>query len=240
MGKVSDRLSTATWGNTGSGSRRFIRTSQTMSVYARPLNLTARLRKAGEHMGWRGLGNQSASHVPVLGMHVRDGDSCGDEARHLNRNHSLAVRECVGLHGDMPDVVKVARRYNIRHIYLATDGGERVYNQTKDYPEFTWYFQNRRKWQDANDEITESLIKGTHDVYAIGTETLMDAWTLAQADVLVGKFTSNVFRAAVEISSGENGCVKPYVSLDAMWCMEWGLPRGKVVRGRFAGRLHGC
>ena len=40
----------------------------------------------------------------------------------------------------------------------------------------------------------------------------------ARCDILVGKFTSGLFRAAYQLSAAEHGLLRPFVSLDAPWC----------------------
>eukprot|EP00964_Phaeocystis_antarctica_P067699 scaffold40984_cov61-Phaeocystis_antarctica.AAC.2 len=44
--------------------------------------------------------------------------------------------------------------------------------------------------------------------------------TQARCDVLVGKFTSGLFRAAYQLSAAEHGLLRPFVSLDAPWCAD--------------------
>ena len=41
--------------------------------------------------------------------------------------------------------------------------------------------------------------------------------------MLVGKFTSGLFRAAYQLSAAEHGLLRPFVSLDAPWCAHRGV-----------------
>ena len=50
---------------------------------------------------------------------------------------------------------------------------------------------------------------------------------LSQCDAFVGKFTSNFFRTAFELHSSYCDCVRPFVSLDAPWCFDWGVRAGR-------------
>lgn len=55
----------------------------------------------------------------------------------------------------------------------------------------------------------------------------IDALLLARCDVLVGKFTSGLFRAAYALASARRGgALPPFVSLDAPWCADYGVPAG--------------
>ena len=72
---------------------------------------------------------------------------------------------------------------------------------------------------------------------------------LARCDILVGKFTSTLFRTAYALSSttrdgwGDNiddveddaspqtVCLKPFVSLDSPWCGDAGVRAGRGARG---------
>ena len=56
----------------------------------------------------------------------------------------------------------------------------------------------------------------------------------ARCDVLVGKFTSGLFRAAYQLSAAEHGLLRPFVSLDAPWCAH----RGVFVCLRRAHAMH--
>ena len=75
------------------------------------------------------------------------------------------------------------------------------------------------------------------DGSVLAQQSLVDAMLLADADILVGKFTSNLFRGAVELKAGRLGALPPFVSLDAAWCF---LYKGSVVRGKHAGKTFGC
>lgn len=53
----------------------------------------------------------------------------------------------------------------------------------------------------------------------------VDALLLARCDVLVGKFTSGLFRAAYALAAArKGGLLPPFVSLDAPWCAGYSIP----------------
>lgn len=58
---------------------------------------------------------------------------------------------------------------------------------------------------------------GRTDGFELGTNAMADMLLLSRTEVLIGKFTSNVFRAALEVRTGRDGTIKPYASLDATW-----------------------
>ena len=76
----------------------------------------------------------------------------------------------------------------------------------------------------------------------------LDVLLLAKCDVLIGKFSSNLFRAAHALRAARCDCAKPFVSLDAPWCTDYGLLEGynwefptrdaaTLTRNQFANRL---
>ena len=149
----------------------------------------------------------------------------------------------------MPRVRSLAERYKTRTIFLATDG-KSVFNETARYGEFEWLMLPRERFQptgagaDKEPRVEERIASGTLDGGVLALESLVDMLLLAETDVLVGKFTSNLFRTAVEVRAGRRGCVPPVVSLDAAWCFGpdqmGGYDSGEVLRGRFAGDTFAC
>lgn len=62
---------------------------------------------------------------------------------------------------------------------------------------------------------------------------LVDLLLLAEGDLLVGKFTSNMDRLALSLMAAKKGGLVPYVSLDSKWCSDWGVRSGESKHGRF-------
>ena len=56
--------------------------------------------------------------------------------------------------------------------------------------------------------------------------TAVDVLLLATCDAFVGKFSSNLFRAALELHASECDCAPPFVSLDHAWCFDWAVMAG--------------
>ena len=148
----------------------------------------------------------------------------------------------------MPRVRSLAERYNARTVFLATDG-QRVINETARHPEFKWLLLPRKRFQTGNGAEQEPrmesrIASGTLDGRALALESLVDMILLADTDVLVGKFTSNLFRAAFELRAGRTGCLPAVVSMDAAWCFGpdhvGGENSGEVLRGRHAGETFAC
>lgn len=64
---------------------------------------------------------------------------------------------------------------------------------------------------------------------------------LARADAFVGKFSSNLFRAAYALRAASCDCAPVFVSLDAPWCFDYGVRDGRnwefPLLNRSTGRL---
>lgn len=144
----------------------------------------------------------------------------------------------------MPWVRRAALQYNIKHVFLATDGGDEIYEQTKAYPRLRWHFL--RQESAFEDVMIDSLVfrdtagnpvaKDVEDRgFSLGVDAMVDMLLLSHTDVLIGKFSSNVFRAALEVGSARNAALKPYVSLDATWCWDFGANSGRIKRGPYKG-----
>ena len=58
------------------------------------------------------------------------------------------------------------------------------------------------------------------------TLAALDAHLLSRTQVLVGKFSSGLFRVAYGLASARRGALLPFLSLDAPWCADYGVPAG--------------
>jgi len=167
----------------------------------------------------------------VLGLHVRQGDSCGGDA-------SRTGRECTDLDTYMVEVEKLRAATGVSTIYLATDSKTTIESAATKYPQYTWL-----RWLDAIEYTTELFTQHPNNVWdgiidinkaANKTElnekaarlTSVDMMLLAQCDHFVGKFTSNFFRTAYELKTAECDCAPPFVSLDAPWCFDYAAEAG--------------
>ena len=216
---------------------RFSHAAALMARLVVPSRWIAReMTRAKALLGW------DVVQRPIIGVHVRDGDSCN------SRERAMTHRTCGGLKAFMPRVKALAERYKVRTIFLATDG-KRVINETARYPEFKWLVLPRERFlvgagAESEPRMEQRIASGTLDGRALALESLVDMMLLAETDVLIGKFTSNLFRSAFELRAGRRGCVPPIVSMDAAWCFGpdhvGGENSGEVLRGRHAGETFAC
>ena len=58
-------------------------------------------------------------------------------------------------------------------------------------------------------------------------DATLEALLLARADAFVGKFSSNLFRAAYSLRAAHCDCAPAFTSLDAPWCFDYGLREGR-------------
>ena len=139
----------------------------------------------------------------------------------------------------MPSIDRLHRKYRLTDVLVATDGGEAVLNATRRYPHLRWHYRTGAPRQSVDIDRAMVRWRNFSMPHEVASAALIDTLLLAEASALVGKMTSNVFRAAFELAVARNGgaCVPPYVSLDAPWCYRG---RGEVARGPFAGGSFEC
>lgn len=174
------------------------------------------------------------THRPILGMHIRHGDSC------MQGEGSRTGRVCEDLHTYLRGAVKMAA-YGYRAIYLATDDFAVVQQARADYPAIYWLTapqatasQLRNKDGGANHRFEQLAYESGEknmDLAHEFREVLLDVLMLADTDGFVGKFTSNIDRIAYALNFGVRGCAMPFVSLDAYWCNNYAIETGKTVTG---------
>lgn len=71
------------------------------------------------------------------------------------------------------------------------------------------------------------------DNYGEAQAALMDLHLMSMGDAFVGKFTSNLDRIAYSMLAARKEGLAPFVSLDSMWCSDWGRKTGKSQFGEF-------
>eukprot|EP00470_Lotharella_oceanica_P013676 CAMPEP_0170192268 /NCGR_PEP_ID=MMETSP0040_2-20121228/53710_1 /TAXON_ID=641309 /ORGANISM="Lotharella oceanica, Strain CCMP622" /LENGTH=416 /DNA_ID=CAMNT_0010440573 /DNA_START=21 /DNA_END=1271 /DNA_ORIENTATION=- len=155
--------------------------------------------------------------TPVLGLHFRAGDACLEEEITLGRR-------CDNFETYMKTVDEVASRYNISHIYLATDSDS--VTQTLDkYPKYTFHYIKSIGRGGLRNEvpIDDLLHSGRVDGCQEASDTMMDLHFLAKADAFVGKFSSNIDRVAYNLMFARTRAYQPVVSLDNTWCFDFGV-----------------
>ena len=75
--------------------------------------------------------------------------------------------------------------------------------------------------------------RGVLDAASEFERVLVDVHLLRQGDAFVGKFTSNLDRIAYALIAARSRCLKPFVSLDSLWCHDWSNKNGKSLFGPF-------
>jgi hypothetical protein len=162
---------------------------------------------------------------PILGMQIRRGDSC------FVRVH------CYGLDVYVERAARMASKYGIRRIFLATDSAL-VLEQTRRYPQFTWVWQstNRsvfdlpqtmRELAPHDRTIDYAHSSGIMDEVDNMHTMALDLLLLGEADAFVGGFTTGVARAAYELMASTKGCHPPFASVDVPWCHNNGAKMGR-------------
>lgn len=203
----------------------FYLTSHLVSFIATPSARVAQAVHArGVGLGWRSKGK------PVLALHVRQGDAClKDQMKHHNRR-------CSQLADYMPHVRAIRDRYGVHRVYLATDGARAMASARKERS-FSWLIPAATRTSTKKPLSTEIEI-ALHNGVVNGTtemiNVLVDIHTMARAQALVGKFTSNIARMAYMIGFVASGdCYHPLRSLDAGWCFDHAVQSGNSDFGKF-------
>ena len=160
-------------------------------------------------------------HQPILALHVRKGDAC------------TARGECRGLKHFMPQVWRMASAYGFRSVFLSTPSPE-VQAETARYPRFRWLFLNSTRTSEAMSarsivRIEDGLRKHTFDPVLEWQRYMLDLYLVADAQALVGSFSSNAARLAYSLMA-QPDCIKPFYSGDNNWCWAFGRSGGEVVR----------
>ena len=169
---------------------------------------------------------------PVIGMHVRHGDAC------LTSETSRTARSCEPLSAYMAAIQAYAAAVGATTVLLATDS-ERVLADARHlFPRFSFlHVPNvtrtglaRRAPTEVLDEVIKRRARTGVGVAQTEHDALtaaVDALLLSRCDILVGKFSSGLFRAAYALAAARRaGGLPPFVSLDAPWCADYAVPAG--------------
>ena len=207
-------------------------TSQAAAFLLRPDDATLeRVWRTMDALGWRSRG-------PVLGVHVRRGDTCLKGGRDELRKHKGRV--CDGLPAYVDRARRMISRYGYRAVYLATDDADVLANATAGDAFGVPVLVANRGVDRARlygQGYYNKVLRAMGDAAAAddAAALLDDVFLLAAADGFVGKFTSNVARLAFALGNAWKGgdCVAPFDSLDATWCADFGRLTGDSVNGKF-------
>jgi len=190
--------------------------------------LSQRLEKLKNEMNW-------PADARVLGVHVRHSDAC--------ITHDWENRTCTPWKGHVPYIDKMIDAYDFKYVYLATDDVNVISEAIADFENRPVKLMVRdRTSLDAtatlvrHEEAKETTIEGVFNEFKkidssfgrdVFEDVLMDVELLAACEALVGKFSSNIDRLALELMtarSPEGYCLKPFISMDHPWCFNWGFP----------------
>ena len=195
---------------------RFWLMSQVMHFLTTPnAKLKARLDRERASMGFM--------ERPILGLHVRKGDACGDRG------------ECRDLKDYMPTVNKMIEMYGYKTVFLATPDGT-VLKHVRKFPEVNFKFlpvtnTTRIMKKQHYRKIDDAIAAGVVDAGNEFEEAMISAYLLAESDGFIGGFSSNAARVAYSmLAAGPKGCLKPYDSFDINWCGAFGKGGPTILR----------
>jgi hypothetical protein len=180
-----------------------------------------------------------------IGVHVRRGDACHTN---LYEKHN---QDCVPteVYGEV--IQEIGEKYGSRRIFLASNGDLGLVEELRvllpGYSIAVQNITNREKYACCDPGVTNCTAphvecRHVHDMLrhhmskergdpsrgveeTFLTDIVADIVGLASCDFLVGTFTSQISRIALELSYFHKGYVVPFVSLDIAWC--WlGFNRG--------------
>merc|ERR1711988_1789864 len=161
----------------------------------------------------------------VIGLHVRRGDSCNDDSQEWR------TVTCFPLSKYMQLVDRAATKYRIKDIFLTSEAPA-TFEETKKYPYYNWMFLNTTFTPVPSGKNIENAIDdGDLDGVSVGEDAHSNLLLLSEASVIIGKFTSNLPRLALEYKTGKTSLVCPYYSLDSSWCFAYGeeFPLSKLA-----------
>lgn len=186
-------------------------TAQQYSWYLTPgKDLSDRIEQEKKHLDWE-------NNRPILALHVRHGDTCGDTFKH--------DRHCSGLDEYMQHALLMQKQFGYKSIYLATDD-HNVVLETKNWPQFKWLLSNATNAQKffAKDtsNFEDQVRDGKVDLVAESKEILQMMHVMSDADGLLGKMSSTIDMIVYPLSYGKKQCQVPLKTLDLPWRHDWG------------------
>ncbi len=179
-----------------------------------------------------GLATALAAGHPVIGLHVRHGDAC------IQSEVSRTARACDPLSKYMEAISEYASEIGTTTFFLATDSESILEEARTSFSSYTFLHTpnvTRSGVKNAPpteilDEIIKRRARTGADLGKTQHHALLgavDALLLARCHVLVGKFSSGLFRAAYALAAArKGGGLPPFISLDAPWCADYAVPAG--------------
>mmetsp|Transcript_20767 Transcript_20767/g.34085 ORF Transcript_20767/g.34085 Transcript_20767/m.34085 type:complete len:440 (-) Transcript_20767:165-1484(-) len=178
------------------------------SVFAPSNRMKKKIAVMKKKIGW-------PTDRKVLGLHVRLGDACTDETQ------TWRGITCYPLSYFMDKVKEVTRLYGIKDIFLVSES-KSTFQETKKYPEFNWISNGAPPAIPENIAIEQALLAKISSPQEVGERWYLEMMLMAESYAMIGKFSSNFFRAALEYNFGSTYTLKPYVGMDSSWCFAYG------------------
>ena len=208
---------------------RFELVSRVMGRLLRPNHLLQRLIEV--EMEATGL-TAALRRGPVIGVHIRHGDSCAKDG-------VRTARRCDDYDVYMREVYDLMRQSGANTMYVASDDPG-VFK--RPHPNVTMLYST--KAQPSMEHLKahtgadnwDVLVRnwgGTPIFVEAVIASFVDVYLLSMCDLFVGKFTSNAFRTAFELRSARSSGVHPFVSLDSAWCFDYFTKAGRSDFGHF-------
>ncbi|KAL3918546.1 MAG: hypothetical protein SGPRY_005975 [Prymnesium sp.] len=199
-------------------------------LYARLMQPNAHLqRQLKSALEVSGLQAALDSGETVAGFHVRHGDSC------MKSEVSRTVRQCEPFSVYLARVRPYLKSIGCTTLFIATDS-ESVLRDATTHGLRILYLRNVSRSglttplpSRVIDEVLRERAANGREIETSHHEAALaalDAHLLAQTHLLVGKFTSSLFRLAYALAAARRQALVPFVSLDAPWCSDHSIRAG--------------
>ena len=160
---------------------------------------------------------------PILGVHVRRGDSCKLKAL---AGYGMPLARCKTLADFMPHIRNFSRLYGVKTVYVTSDSAS-VYDEVRAWQGregFTFIHTREDRSLYEHDWLLEMRLRmSLVDRKAVADSTLVDTLVLASCDYLILGLQSGYSRLALALSAAAKGYVPPYVSMDYPWMPRFGM-----------------
>jgi hypothetical protein len=187
----------------------------------------ARLESLRELWGWPRM-------RPVLGIHIRQGDTC-----HRGVGNVIKARRCDPPSFYLEAALPLIGRYGVRAVFVASDSDDAIaFVRERLSGRGVAVFSldgvvDRAQTYGRFKNFDKAIASGTIDMVADRRAVVSELHLLAEADVLLGKHTSNMMRHALALGVFKRGGahVAPFRSLDATWCADYEYFAGNSTIG---------
>ena len=137
-------------------------------------------------------------HHPIIGIHIRRGDSCHNNGR-----------SCFALNRYMEEALLFKARYGVSNIFVATDSSDiiqEILNSVYWQKQFFFTYVNWNRDDMNSNVVIEQRMASKHAQGPSTLELARSAWLdfelLSAADFLIGHLSSNLFRTVQQVSAG--------------------------------------